>query len=308
MAFHLAGICDNTGHVHWRNEMNLTSGLYLLSAILCSASMAVVLRLFRSSQDNRYGMILGNYLICTCIGFLLLPDRGLILHAEPVTVLCGISGGILYVLSLVCMQSSIQSSGAILTSAFSKLGLLVPLAISILIFHERPGILQASGMVMVIAAVWIFSQNKETDLKSMQFDLGFLLIVLLTGGLSDSMAKIYDVYGVRSEDAAYFFFIFFCASVLTLFLLVQEGRKTGKKTSLRSLAAGILVGVPNYFSSVFLLKALNGIPATVAYPVFSAGSILLVTVISIPLFKEYLDRRQTAALTLILTAIVLLNL
>lgn len=41
---------------------------------------------------------------------------------------------------------------------------------------------------------------------------------------------------------------------------------------------------------------------------FSAGSILLVTVISIPLFKEYLDRRQTAALTLILTAIVLLNL
>ncbi len=289
-------------------SMNLPSYVYLILSMASSASMALMLRMLSSSENNRYGMILGNYLTCTVIGFLLLENKSLILSAKPATYLCGLAGGILFVVSLVCMQTSIGKSGAILTSAFSKLGLLVPLCVSIVFFHETPGVIQTFGLALVLMAVWVFSGSRDDTQGVRNFNLPFLLVVLFTNGMADGMAKIYNIYGVRGEDSLYVFFVFLSAAFLTLFLLVREGIRTDKKTSLKDLAAGILVGIPNYFSSVLLLKALDGIPAFIVYPVFSSGTIVIVTLVSLLLFREYLNKRQLAGLAMILVSIVLLNL
>ncbi len=285
--------------------MDPVSWISLLLGIVCSASMALFLRFFKASKNNRFAMILGNYLTCSLIGLLLVKDKGVIMSAEASTYFLGICGGILFVVSLVCMQSSIEKSGAILTSAFSKLGLLVPLALSILFFHEAPGIMQGAGLFIVIIAVWIFSHSRTQ--KTENFDLLFLLVVLFTNGASDAMAKVYSVLGVSSEQSVYFFILFLSASFLTFLLLLNEKQRTGKKAARRDLAAGIAVGIPNYFSSVLLLRSLASIPAFIVYPVFSTGAILLVTLISIPLFHERLSRRQVTGLGLILFALVLLN-
>jgi multidrug transporter EmrE-like cation transporter len=53
---------------------------------------------------------------------------------------------------------------------------------------------------------------------------------------------------------------------------------------------------------------LNGIEALIVYPVFSSGTILIVTFVSLIAFKERLNRRQLLGLLLILLSIVLLNL
>ena len=285
----------------------MNPGISLLLAMTCSACMALVLRMFRSEENNRYGIILGHYLTCTLTGFLFVSDKAIILQAPPAVYLCGLAGGFLFVLSLVCIQVSIGRNGAILSSAFSKLGLLVPLALSFLLFHEKPGLLQMLGLVIVIISVWFFSQSQKADRETADFSLGLLLAVLFTNGMSDSMAKIYSIYGTRNEEPVYFFILFFLASLITLFLLVRETKKGGKKLSFRDLLAGILVGIPNYFSAALLLKALNGIPAFIVYPVFSSGTILIVTFVSSLFFHEKLTRRQAAGVILVLIAIVLLN-
>jgi drug/metabolite transporter (DMT)-like permease len=163
------------------------------------------------------------------------------------------------------------------------------------------------GMVIVIISVWFFSQSQKADREDPDISLGLLLAVLFTNGMSDSMAKIYSIYGTQSEEPVYFFILFFLASLITLFLLVHETKTNGKKLSFRDLAAGILVGIPNYFSAALLLKALNGIPAFIVYPVFSSGTILIVTFVSSLFFHEKLTRRQAAGVILVLIAIVLLN-
>ena len=285
--------------------MFLSGFAALVTAALCSASMAIVMRFFNASGHSRYGMILGNYLTCTLIGFLMITEKQLLFSLHSSTFICGIIGGFLFVLSLVCIQTGIQKSGAILTSAFSKLGLLVPLALSILVFRERPTILQALGLLAVFAAIRIIS---DTKIDTQNIDLPFLLIVLLTNGLSESMAKIYSTVGIHTEESVYMFLVFLTAAILTGFLLCNETRKTKSQVSPKELAAGILVGIPNYFSAVFLLRSLSSIPAVIAYPVFSTGTILIVTAISIPLFKERLNKNQSAGLMLILAALVLLNL
>lgn len=284
--------------------MPFSDSLFLVLAMLCSASMAIGLRFFRSA-GNRYGMILGNYLTCMFIGLLMIENKPLLFQGHMSTWILGMIGGILFVLSLVCMQSSIASSGAIMTSAFSKLGLLVPLLLSILVFHEQPGILQYLGLIIVIVSIVIMN---GTSKKEGNINLPFLIIVLITNGLSDAMAKIYSTIGIPSEETVYMFLLFLCAAVLTTVLMITETKRTGHKAELRDLAAGICIGIPNYFSSILLLRSLRSIPAFIVYPVFSSGTIMIVTAAGYYLFHEHLSQRQIIGLGLILVSLVLLNI
>ena len=110
---------------------------------------------------------------------LLIPQKAMLFAAHPATVACGIAGGVLFVLSLVCMQTSISVSGAILTSAFSKLGLIVPIALSIFLFHEMPTLLQGAGLLIVLCAFLVMNRSSGPD-RPQEFHLMSLLIVLLT--------------------------------------------------------------------------------------------------------------------------------
>ena len=71
---------------------------------------------------------------------------------------------------------------------------------------------------------------------------------------------------------------------------------------------GALIGIPNFFSSKFLIAALKDVPAVIAYPTYSVATILIVTLAGVFIFKETLSKRQWYALIAILVALVLLNI
>jgi len=297
----------------------MISVIELIFAALSSASMAIVLKCFRKQEGNRYGVLLGNYLTCMLLSFLLLSEKDIILHLDITTVICGIAGGILFVAGLVSMQSSIRINGAILTSAFSKLGLVVPLLISVIFLGESIRALQIPGILMILVSFWLISTDPEAGgnpgtgsapeaAGNIRVHPLLLLIVLLSCGGGDAMAKLFDHFGQRSRDSLYFLILFTVAAVITLILLLAEQHKTGKKVSVKEFMAGILVGIPNYFSSFLLLKALNGLPAFIVYPCFSAGTLLLVTLAGTAIFHERPGKRTWAGLAIIAASLVLLNL
>ena len=288
--------------------------LYLVLAALSSAVLTLVLKLFREAEGNRYGLILGNYLTCMLIAFLQLPAKSQLLKASPSTWLMSLIGGFLFVAGLVLMQSSVSQNGATLTSAFSKLGLIVPLLLSFIFFQEIPSWLQLLGLGLALGAILMIYGKDEGDSEASpapentKSRLALLLFTLLAVGSSESMAKIFARLGNQAENSCYFFYLFLTAACLTFLLSRLEKKKNGKALRPRELAAGILAGIPNYFSSYFLLKALLTLPAALVYPVFSVGSLLLVMAAGVLLFREKLGRRQFWGLLLILGALVLLNL
>ena len=95
-------------------------------------------------------------------------------------------------------------------------------------------------------------------------------------------------------------FISFCAVILAV--------KSRKKVRWTDLVFGVLIGIPNYFSTRFMLLSLSQVPAVVAYPSYSVSSIVLVTLVGVIVFKEKLSRRKLMAMGVILAALVLLNL
>ena len=275
----------------------------LVLAVASSAAMAVVLRMLRDQKGNRFGVILGNYVTCIALSLLFVPDRALIAAGSGLTRVLGVLGGVLFVAGLVCMQSSIRENGAALSAAFSKLGLLVSLAAGILCFGERPSAGQIAGIVLVLCAFRLMHRGGERRASRP----GLLLLTLLSCGGGDAMAKVFERLGSRGEDALYFFWLFVTAALLSAALAALEQRRTGRRLLPAELAAGLLVGVPNYFSSYLLLRALEALPSFVVYPLYSVGTILLVTAVSLVCFGERPDRRQSAGLAQILAALVLLN-
>lgn len=298
--------------------------------------MAIVLKIFREQKGNRYGILLGNYITCVILSFVMLPEKAGFWRAEGTTWLCGVIAGVLFVAGLVTMQGSIRRNGAILTSAFARLGIIVPLIISILFFGERVRVLQIIGIVIVLAAFWLISldggaQDRETagsaettaqvaEAESAQGQssapashgrrvfLLLLLAVLLACGSADAMAKVFEQVGERADDGKYFLILFLTAAVLATALLFIERARTGKRVIWKEFAAGILVGIPNYFSSALLLSALKGLPAFMVYPSFSAGTVLLVTLVGTLVFRERPGVRAWIGLGLIAAALVLLNI
>ena len=286
--------------------------IYLLLAALSSAALTLVLKWFRDPKGSRYGILLGNYLTCMLIAFIQMPDKGRFYQASPSTFLLGGISGFLFVAGLVTMQSSVRQNGATLTSAFSKLGMLIPLLMSFLFFGDVPTWLQAVGLLFAVGAIIVLNlPGKAEHAKEepgSRMILWLLLVTLLASGLSEGMSKVFERLGNQTEDTRYFFFLFLTAAVLTAVLAIADKIRHGKGIRLKEMAAGILAGIPNYFSAWFLLKALIRLPAMLVYPVFSVGSILLVTGFGALIFKERLEKRQWLGLGLILIALILLNL
>ena len=76
----------------------------------------------------------------------------------------------------------------------------------------------------------------------------------------------------------------------------------------KEILLGVIMGVPNYFSSSLVLRALSHMDAMIVFPTYSTGCIFVVAVAGIFFFKEKLTRRQFLSLGMIMSAIVMLNI
>ena len=275
--------------------------LYLVLAVTSSALISVVMRLSANKVTGNVAMLAVNYVTCSAVaaayaGFDLLPA----VPALPGTLAMGTVHGALYLCSFVLLQHSIRKSGVVLSSLFQRLGLLVSLAAAVLLFGELPTPLQTVGFVIALGAIVLINTGGETSLRG---GAG-LLALLVLGGLGDTMSKVFEVWGDPTLAPQFLLYTFGAALVLCIALMLYKKQRPGRY----ELLFGVLIGVPNFFSARFLLRALGSLPAVIVYPTFSVATILAVTLAGVVFFREKLTPRRWAALGAILAALVLLNI
>ena len=277
--------------------------IYLLLAILSSALVSVVMRLSSDKVRHNLGMLTVNYMMCVAVAACYTGLNRLFLAGEETAKALGMGvvHGMLYLLSFVLFQNSVKKNGMVLSATFMKLGLLVPILLSLFLFGERPGVLQFIGFCIAIGAIIINNWSKDTT--QMRMSAG-LILLLIAGGAGDAMAKVYEQWGSQTLAPQFLFYTFLSACILCAVLMLRKGQRVGTQEWLY----GLLIGVPNFFSARFLLLALEDVPAVIAYPSYSVATLLVVTLTGVLLFRERLQLRQWLALGLILAALVLLNL
>lgn len=284
--------------------------IYLILAILFSASLALALRISETFSDNRYGILLGNYVTCMVVAFILLPDKNIFATGSRTAIFTGILNGLLFTGNLVLMQKCIRENGAVLSSAFAKLGIVIPVAASILFLGEIPTLFQLVGIVLVVAAIWLINSEGERGYgrRRRTASGGLLLLLFVLSGMTDGMSKVTERIGERRFDALYLFYTFFTALVITAILAFLEQQKTRRKIGKVDFLSGVAVGFPNYFSTSLLLASVSKLPAFIVYPSFSVGTILVVSFVSVLVLGDPISRRQIGGCGVILVALALLNL
>lgn len=277
--------------------------LYLILAIASSAMVSVIMRLSDRKVTGNIAMLTVNYLMCFLVAAASAGFGNLFPAADGLAgaLVMGGVNGLLYLAGFVLLQINVRRNGVVLSSTFMKLGLLVSIAVSVLFFGEKPDALQIIGFVLAVAAIVLINFKRGSG-GTADFKLG-LILMLLAGGMADAMSKIFEELGNPALEPQFLIYTFLVALALCAVLMWKKGQKPGKW----EILFGLLIGVPNFYSAKFLLGALVHIPAVIVYPVYSVATILTVSMVGVLAFRERLEKRQWIGLTLILVALVLLN-
>lgn len=277
--------------------------IYLLLAILSSAMVSITMRISTDKTSGGVSMLAANYTMCVVIAALYVGSGDLFPNTAGLgqAVLYGVINGSLYLIAFVLFQHNVKHNGVVLSATFMKLGLLVPMVFSVFFFGEMPGVLEFIGFCIAVGAIILINYKKDDAFSKMGVGL---ILLLLAGGGGDAMAKVFDELGNAALADHFLFYTFAAALVLCLGVAAYKKEKPLKN----DILYGLLIGIPNFFSAKFLLKALEYVPAVITYPTYNVSALLVVTLTGMLFFKEKLSLRQKIAVGAILVALVLLNI
>lgn len=276
--------------------------IYLLLAVFSSTAVSILMRISAKYCPNKTSLMMTNYAACAVCGYLNSGSIQLFPPAEglPFALALGAAAGILYLTSFLLLQWNISHNGVVLASSFIKLGVLVPAVLSITVFHESPQPLQLIGILLSLTAIILMQEGGRAQKQSSLA----LILLLLTGGGSNAMSKVFEAYGSPALSGQFLMYIFLFALLIAAVMCIVQR----KPVSLREILWGIVIGIPNYYCSRFLLFSLSDVPSFIAYPVYSVGGIILVTLVGILCFHETLSKRKLLSMGIIAASLLLLNI
>lgn len=301
---------------------------YLFLAIICSSTITFIFKFAENREMNPYVMTSANYFIASAISlFMILHNnllKGLVKEQSFLQeweilltqehyllspynsvfwgVLVGGIAGFFFFYSFFYYQNSVKENGVGLSGTFSKLGILIPMIFSIFIWGEYPTGIQWLGIVLSLTSIVMVNLSVESMQK---FSLNkTILLLFVLGGFAEFSNKIYQQYALSQYKDVFLFAVFLSAFVISLL----HALKKQTKWKAREVLTGFAVGVPNLFSSYFLILSLDTLSTSVAFPIFSAGSIVLINLGGFLIFKEKITTKNKIAIGLVVVALILINM
>ena len=266
----------------------------LLAAIGCSACVSMVMRWSEGYVQDKTGMLAVNYMVCSLFALLCCSA----IDFDAPSFACGALMGVLLVAGLILLQYNIYRHGVIVSSLYTRLGVIVPILFSIVLFDERPAVIQLLGIALAIVSIIFLNSRKGEK------GIGWSLILLLAAnGTCDAMNKVYETAGSPVYSGQFLMIAFVCAMLLSLFLLLTGNGRIGKREAL----AGVMLGIPNYFSSRFLLYSLQTLDAIIVYPMYSVLTVIVITLLGMGIWHERITKRTALGMLLILLSVAFMN-
>lgn len=277
----------------------------LILTILCSTSIALLLKYNDMQKGHPILLLAGNYMIASVISFgMMIRDANATFYAP--TLIFGALLAILFVFSFFAFARAVTAAGTALAATSSRLSAVIPVFLSMAIYNEQPTAFQFYGFLFAFVTIVLFYLSiRRMSRGTLQFKDYFYLFAVLTGiGCGDFCIKVFQQSRPISEKPLFLFSIFTFSFLYTLLIIYFQKISIEKRTFLR----GIILGVPNIFSTFFLIGALVQLPAIIVYPATNIGIILLTTISAVMFMHERLNRFGILALLSGIVSIYLLTI
>ena len=287
--------------------------IFLLLSVITSTFLIVILKLFSRFNIDTFQAIVFNYWVCTLTGGMMenystlnnvqtIAERGWFL---PACIL-----GMFFIGLFNLMGWTAQKVGITAVSVSNKLSLVIPVSIAIIFFHEPIHLTKIIAMVLAIGAVFLVTYQKSDEEHKIS-PLFFLLpvVLFLGSGFNDSLVNYVQKKMLPTNESGQFvIWIFQIAAILGTIIMIGLLLTKKKTWSWKNLAAGVCLGIPNYFSMYYLLKSLSdsGLQSSEVFPINNVAIVIFSSVIGIFFFKEKLSKLQLSGILLACISIFLL--
>ena len=181
------------------------------------------------------------------------------------------------------------------------------MCLALVIWQEIPTRIQAAGIVLAVAAMVLMNLPEVRTTAPVRRSGLTLILLLAATGLGDFSGKLFEKYALPETAPLFLAVLFSTALAVSLWTMIRSLLK-GAGFAFRDVPTGLAVGIPNLFTTFFLVKAFATVKATLAFPLFSSGTILAITLGGILIFHERPGRRDSAAIVMITAGVALMGL
>jgi drug/metabolite transporter (DMT)-like permease len=282
--------------------------IYLILSILASTLIFVIFKMFPRFGVNTFQAIVFNYFTAFSCGFLLygneLKQQALDnLHWLPFAFLCGV----LFISLFFLMGISSQKNGVAMTSIAVKMSMALSVLLIIIWNKESLGLLKMSGIIAaILGVIFISLPSKSERGKTI---LWMLFILFVGSGILDFVLNYVKEHELTDLPASLFSAIGFgIAGLLGISILIFQIITKKTKFSLKNVFAGIVLGIPNYFSIFFLILSYTttGLNDSSVLAITNVCIVLNAAIIGFIIFKENFSLLKLLGMILSVSAILLL--
>ncbi|MBL0884602.1 MAG: EamA family transporter [Chitinophagaceae bacterium] len=287
--------------------------IYLIGSIILTSYLTLSFKACERYGVHVFQAIVFNYITCVITGSIV--NGAFPIHTENMqTPWFGwaMIMGAMFVSIFNIVAITAQKKGVAVASVGNKLSLIIPVVLSVLLYRETVAGWKAVGVGLALVAVVLTcytNARKEQSTQNNKWVYLLPLVLFISSGLLDALINHVQLTYVTAENNNdYLVSSFFSAAMIgSLVLCIQLVRRK-QQFVWKNLLAGVLIGIPNYFSIWCLVHFLQESPwqTSASIPVNNMGIVLFSAVVAWILFKERLTKINWLGILLSLVAIYLI--
>lgn len=285
--------------------------LYLIATVLLNVVVSAIFKIFPYYHINRQVAITTNYIVCVLTGSLFIgyfPVSGPTLYAQwfPWAVALGASFYLVFNLMAWCARENGMATMVIA----GKLSLVIPVVCAVVLYGDKLEPLKVLGILLSVPAVILSSRSSNEQKNTGGLLLWPALLFLLSGTLDTLVNYIQHTFLHSRPDQAAFTVVTFAAAALSGLASAPfvTGQKNDRESFIRNIAAGVCLGIPNFFSIYLFVRALHTsvLQSSAVIPIINIGILVLSVLTAVLFFREKAGKLRQLGIALALAAILLI--
>ncbi len=289
--------------------------VYIILTITLSVLLLVFFKLFETFKINTFGAIVINYFAAAITGFIFsLGDASFKDSFEPNLLAYAVPLGLLFISIFYLISQTAQKINIATASIANKMSVVIPVVFAIIFLNQTLNTQKVFGILLALVAVYLSTRVKSsTELNK---KLIYLPIAVFFGsGAIDVILNLVNVNCITNpaQNAVFsiltFMVAFFAGLLVITYTVIFKNKDYLKEVlTLKTIIAGVLLGIPNYFSIYFIFKALDTklLQGAELFPVLNLCNVALAAVVGWLCFKDKLSVVNVVGIILALASIILI--
>ncbi len=307
--------------------------LALAFAVACSVAIGMIFKHAGRQGLDRTALLTVNYAAAVAVAGILLAagersvQEGLSL--TPGLLGLGIVTGGLLIAGFFALAWATEVAGMSLAIGVMRVSVVLPFLASWLVWKEVPTLAQGIGMGLAAGAFFLMAHKerasdpvrvpsavppKAEDASPRPSSIdwraaGVLALTFCLGGAVDvSMKTFEETFGAVNSRVLFLLLAFGISFLIGAVLVGARALRQHEWPTWQTVGWGVVLGVINYGSLEFILRAIEVLPGPFVFPANNIAIMVLAALLGVYVWGEHLTRANRVGLGLALIALLLLGL